>query len=1034
MPIASNTVNAIAMAVLPDAPIDPATGLRVPTIAVATAGGVSVIKHDGTVVSGDGQNTSNISITPNVMTWFNSAFASTRYLLNPGRAASGFSPSFYDLSNSQFGSAGNTQRDITAKRNLRLRSLTSTPGQVKLLCQNDAVVQRGVSGTVTNTFNTGWLPGDVRRCFLSDTSNSALAGEDYSIPTLVLANLTIGANVTVTDLSDRFRITKNATDGLLGSIYVDTAIGALTVGRLYFAEFEILATGPNNNAYTGATHGGGGAFIPYGYSTGNLVRNIFSIATGAGHGGVRFSFSPSRGASPASSQAGDWIEISKRLIVRSANPDLSYRGRGLLIDGIISRAALATGTSLVGYSGFSAANYLREPYSADLDFGTGEWSCSAWVNVPAALPLSGVELVTNGTFDVDANWTNVSGGTGTAVISSGVVSLTSNIIPNIGAVRQVVTVVSGKTYRVSWSALGGPIHQVMLGTSAGGSQIATVTAASTTSSYVFTATGATLSIELRTNNSAGTVQFDNISVQEIVPTAVAERAFSSGPRIRLGVTGAGLLTAEAFDGVTTRTVTTSNAYNTASWLKAEACYTTDGTLSIRVNGREVATSRGNPLLSLNSRYNQVLYSQDFANAAWLVTAGFSSKASTAVTDPLGGTTACEIAFIAANGSLQQNSVFTVGKTYTISFWSRRDAGSNVLRVATNTGTSLATFSPTSSWQKFTFTVTVSSGNHILFQDTSSSGWTNVQFAFVQGEEGSTAKTYQRVGAATDFDFQAPLTIGNNFAVDAPFPGSIALLKLSATVPTYEQSQFMYEQEKQLFRAGAQSVLPDSGSIVDMAYDDATDRWVAVSATNESYWTGLVRNSVTPVPAGSYTRVVAGSGLELVARSTTNPGVDVTIPAYGLREELVKRAEAAARLTKEIVTYDYVGGFTANTTNGSTAITNVSAITYPASYIGARISGSGIPANTTIVAVSGTTIYLSAAATATASGVSISFLDFELPVGMEAKNVMSAGALRREGSTQDYTRLYDGFIETIRFAVAPGATAWVQIQAQRITLQ
>jgi hypothetical protein len=106
----------------------------------------------------------------------------------------------------------------------------------------------------------------------------------------------------------------------------------------------------------------------------------------------------------------------------------------------------------------------------------------------------------------------------------------------------------------------------------------------------------------------------------------------------------------------------------------------------------------------------------------------------------------------------------------------------------------------------------------------------------------------------------------------------------------------------------------------------------------------------------------------------------------------------------------------------------------ASYIGARISGSGIPSNTTIVAVSGTTIYLSAAATATATGVSVSFLDFRLPVGMEAKAVMSAGALRQEGATKDFTRLHDGFIETVRFGVAPGATAWVQIQATRGTMQ
>jgi trimeric autotransporter adhesin len=48
--LVNDTVNDVAMTVLPNAPIDPATGLPVPTIAVATAGGVSVIKDDGTVV------------------------------------------------------------------------------------------------------------------------------------------------------------------------------------------------------------------------------------------------------------------------------------------------------------------------------------------------------------------------------------------------------------------------------------------------------------------------------------------------------------------------------------------------------------------------------------------------------------------------------------------------------------------------------------------------------------------------------------------------------------------------------------------------------------------------------------------------------------------------------------------------------------------------------------------------------------------------------------------------------------------------
>ena len=51
-PIVNRTTNDVAMTVLPNAPIDDSTGLPVPTIAVATNGGYSIIKDDGTVVDG----------------------------------------------------------------------------------------------------------------------------------------------------------------------------------------------------------------------------------------------------------------------------------------------------------------------------------------------------------------------------------------------------------------------------------------------------------------------------------------------------------------------------------------------------------------------------------------------------------------------------------------------------------------------------------------------------------------------------------------------------------------------------------------------------------------------------------------------------------------------------------------------------------------------------------------------------------------------------------------------------------------------
>jgi len=47
--VASREYNDVAMTVLPSAPIDDATGLPIPTIAVATDGGVSVIRDDGQV-------------------------------------------------------------------------------------------------------------------------------------------------------------------------------------------------------------------------------------------------------------------------------------------------------------------------------------------------------------------------------------------------------------------------------------------------------------------------------------------------------------------------------------------------------------------------------------------------------------------------------------------------------------------------------------------------------------------------------------------------------------------------------------------------------------------------------------------------------------------------------------------------------------------------------------------------------------------------------------------------------------------------
>ena len=580
--------------------------------------------------------------------------------------------------------------------------------------------------------------------------------------------------------------------------------------------------------------------------------------------------------------------------------------------------------------------------------------------------------------------------------------------------------------------------------------------------------------QLGLKGTSFTGAIDNISVKEIKPLSIVDRAHTSGAALRFGMLPTGLLVAEAFDGTTTRTVTTTSAYNLGQWLKAEVNYTTDGSLAIKVNGREVAVTRGNPLLTLNSRYNLMNWSENVkswsARAAVTVTSfqtalsansQFSSlvvptntsSRKNAVNQVYGLSTSapCTITFLVkANGYTkiavsdgQHNSIpaqvliFNLSNNTVTGAFGGATTGASITSLGSNVFQCKITYTPsgvTTYLGLLVCPVPDTGVTHDYGGPTfTGDGTSGAYFGEFQVLIGSVEKPYQRTSLVAETNV-APLTIGNNFTADAPFPGSIALLKLSATVPTPEQSVFMYEQEKQLFRPGAISVLPDATAIIDMSYDDATDRWAAMSTTNESYWTGLVRSSATAVPAGSYSKIATTSGIELSARTTTNPGVDISIPAYGLREQLEKRAEGANKLGKPNATYDFVGGFTATTTLTSTSITSVANLTYPTSYIGARISGSGIPANTYITGVSGTTIYISAPATATASGVSITFLDFNLPIGMEARLVLTAGVLKQEGATKDYTRLFDGFIETIRFATAPGATAWVQIQATKGTIQ
>ena len=729
--IASATVNAVAMTTLPDAPIDPVTGLAVPTIAVATAGGVSVIKHDGSVVN------SNIAASIEMVALdekrlYTNSMGSSAW--EPGFADAPFMPGFV-ITPDQQRTALNPVGD-RGKLTLGKRATVKgfAVGGVELRKHNKSLMAKSALSAITNTFNTGHLPGDIRRAYLADVGAGSVTGPE------LVTNGTFDTDTSgwvaeagiISWSAGRALVTSSSSFGG-ARLAIATVVGkSYRVGLGYE-----LGTATSVYVFIGTTT----SIV----SAGNFDSGAQTAASGTITGVFTATATTTyiKLVVAAASNTAYFDNIS----VKEAIPDRSYKASGASITGTLTKTEVAAAAQAVAYSGFSAANYLREPYSADLDFGTGEWSVGAWVNIP-------------------------------------------------------------------------------------------------------------------TGNAAA--------------ATVLSRAHSAGASITLGHTAGNLLTATAYDGTTTRTVTTAAAYNTGTWVKAEACYKA-GRLAICVNGVEVASTNGAPLLTLNNS-------------------------------------------------------------------------------------------------------------------------------------------------------NAVLTIGNSYALDAPFPGSIAMLKLGATVPTPEQELWMYEQEKHMFRPGAQVTLPDANAILDLTYDDATDKWVALSSTNQSEWTGLVRTNVIPVTAGAHTKIVSTSGVKLLARSTTTPGVDITMPAYGLREELVKRGEAAARLSRTLQVFDFDAiGFTAAMTNGSPTVTASGVSGTP--YVGMGITGTGIPANTTILGINGSSYVLSANCTATASNA-VAQSTFTLPAGWTVTEVLSAGASKREGSTKDFVREFDGFRETIKFAVSPGSAAWVQLTARK----
>ena len=387
--IVHDLVNDVAMTVLPNALIDDDTGLPVPSIAVATDGGISFILDDGTVVNNYRSTNGVTSITFDkdnsaIFAWGTTAGAPrhiTRLTTNVWKVASSSSslwPNNYfsgyneGLGNSaaNFESAASGVVTVAnSGRHFGIEYATgNTNDRLGILHPRNLTnyADQNLSAFITSSYNTGYMHGSIKGAFLSDTDTTNITGSN------LIDNGDFGTgNFTNWSTSGTTAPSISSGGALLTTGAADGAIWQSTSGEATSGKWVITWTVTSNSGgFFGLLLNGDG---PNG-SGGSMVQdNITTSGSYYYEGNITAVEFRHRGASSG---------IIDNITLRRVEDDRSVNNKGLEVHGTVTKTAVATGADLVAYSfGSNNSNYLLQPYNSDLDFGTGTLSITAWLKI-----------------------------------------------------------------------------------------------------------------------------------------------------------------------------------------------------------------------------------------------------------------------------------------------------------------------------------------------------------------------------------------------------------------------------------------------------------------------------------------------------------------------------------------------------------------------------------------------------------------------------------------------------------------------------
>ena len=239
---------------------------------------------------------------------------------------------------------------------------------------------------ITSTFNTGYIFGDAKGCFLANTTAGSIAAS-----TNTNTNLATSCTLDSSGRTSSMTYSNGATSWTInddtGSVagYVQINLIGLTAGKNYELSMTVSSHGefadgqPYMSRIDHNTNGTETYFSEWDftYSSSKVLTGVFKAESANGDDFVMYTSNAN-------------INVTNFSVREVQEEDRSIIDCGMGVQGVITKSPCVTGSELMAYSGWSNSNYIYQAFkgggnNSQFQFGTDPFYVSCWIKHTSAV-------------------------------------------------------------------------------------------------------------------------------------------------------------------------------------------------------------------------------------------------------------------------------------------------------------------------------------------------------------------------------------------------------------------------------------------------------------------------------------------------------------------------------------------------------------------------------------------------------------------------------------------------------------------------